>query len=63
VNAELVPEAMVSQAAGQANGLLLLRGGCLLSLTPLYTGFVVSVGFEFQVLALVALVSGSDLAC
>lgn len=51
---------MVSQAAGQTNGLLLQRGRCLLSLAP--SGFVVSVDFEFQVLALVVLVSGSDLA-
>ena len=56
-----MPEAMVSQAAGQTNGFLLLR--CLLSLAPPPPpGFVVSVDFEFQVLALVALVSGSDLA-
>lgn len=52
---------MVSQAAGQTNGFLLLRR-CLLSLAPPPPGFVVSVDFEFQVLALVALVSGSDLA-
>lgn len=51
---------MVSRAAGQTNGFLLLRGRCLLSLA--LSGFVVSVDFEFQVLALVALVSGSDLA-
>lgn len=50
---------MVSQAAGQTDDLLLPRGRCLLS--PVPPG-VVSVHMEFQIPALVALVSGLDLA-
>lgn len=53
-------EAMVSRAAGQTDGLLLLRGRCLLSLTP--PGLVVSADSVVQVLALVVLVSDSDIA-
>lgn len=50
---------MVSQAAGQTDDLLLPRGRCLLSPAP---PGVVSVDMEFQIPALVALVSGLDLA-
>lgn len=53
VEAELVPEAVVSQAAGHTNGLLLLH--------PAPSGFAVSLAFGLHIPALLAVLSGSAL--